>query len=67
MKHKTIAMVIDEYLSEIQFVKRYSEKTIISYRIDLMQFSKYILENFEIDSLERLSPVFLKKYVMHLN
>lgn len=67
MKSNSIPTVIDEYLNELLHIKRYSNKTIISYRIDLIQFSDYITEKCEVNSLDRLSPVFLKRFVMHLH
>lgn len=39
-------MLIDAFLSYLQFEKNYSEKTIKSYRVDLFQFERYI-NNFD--------------------
>lgn len=36
---------INQYLSHIKFVKRYSQHTLIAYRTDLLQFNAYCQKN----------------------
>ncbi|GJQ64136.1 MAG: tyrosine recombinase XerC [Melioribacteraceae bacterium] len=57
---------IDDYLIELAGVKRASDKTVISYRIDLHQFNS-IITSFNIETLGRISEKQLKRYLFKLN
>lgn len=62
----TIENVINNYLSEIGNVRRYSENTLKAYRIDLEEFLTYCAE-YEKKSVEMITEKFLKSYLFMLN
>ena len=42
-------MIVDHFLTYLQHEKRYSPHTIQSYKTDLLQFSEFMLANFDLD------------------
>ncbi|MCE1187738.1 MAG: tyrosine-type recombinase/integrase [Ignavibacteria bacterium] len=64
---KTIRQVIENFILDLQHVKRYSLNTINSYRIDLFQFSDYIQEEYGLYSIVDLSLSHLKRYMVYLH
>jgi integrase/recombinase XerC len=58
-------MSIETFLSYLQHEKRYSLHTIESYKVDLTQFSTYLLETFEMEVLE-VQPIQVRNYIVHL-
>ena len=58
--------MIGKFLRYIEFEKRYSEHTLISYRTDLSQFSTYILEQFEETSPEKASFGLIRSWIVSL-
>lgn len=61
-----IREVSRKFLSELQNIKRYSENTIKSYRIDLEDFSAYCI-NYNRSEIESITDKFIKSYLAVLN
>lgn len=61
-----IENLIENYLSEIGNVRRYSENTLKAYRIDLEEFLRYCNEYDKVN-IEKISEKFLKSYLFVLN
>lgn len=58
--------MINAYLESLQFEKRSSEHTISSYKTDLEQFSKFLLEQYESGEPETASPAMLRSWIVKL-
>lgn len=58
--------MINAYLESLQFEKRSSEHTISSYKTDLEQFSKFLLEQYESREPETASPAMLRSWIVKL-
>ncbi|MHA4894565.1 tyrosine-type recombinase/integrase [Pedobacter sp. PWIIR3] len=58
-------MAVEKFLIYLQHEKRYSSHTIQSYHSDLIQFSIFIKDNFEID-LTEVSYQMVREYIVHL-
>ncbi|MDZ7763259.1 MAG: tyrosine recombinase XerC [Melioribacteraceae bacterium] len=66
MNEINLNSLINEFLSEIESVKRYSANTISSYKIDLTQFQKFTEEK-NISTIRQVSEKTIKHYLIHLN
>lgn len=53
-------MIIDKFLDYLLFEKRYSQKTVTSYEIDLLQFCKFIIPEENTESVD--DNVFFEKF-----
>jgi integrase/recombinase XerC len=58
--------MIEPFLEFLQFEKRSSEHTVISYRTDLDQFRKYLLFQYELDKPETATSVMLRSWIVSL-
>jgi integrase/recombinase XerC len=45
--------MIESFLRYIEFEKRFSKNTVLSYKTDLVQFQKYLSSAYELDKLEK--------------
>lgn len=61
-----IRKVSSIFLSDLKNIKRYSENTITSYRIDLENFVSYC-NNYDRDDIESISGKFIKSYLAVLS
>lgn len=61
-----IDQVIEQYLTELKSIKRYSPNTIKSYREDLLGFDYYCQSNMK-ENIELISNKFIKSFLMTLN
>ena len=61
-----IDQVIEQYLSELKSIKRYSSNTIKSYREDLLVFANFCSEN-QKNNIESVTNKFIKRYLMKIN
>ena len=59
--------MIDRYLEYINIEKRYSPNTIISYRKDLEDFAKFLLDTESIENLQKADKKMIKNFIIHLN
>ena len=61
-----ITNLIQNFLDEIESVKRYSDNTVASYKKDLQQFENFISER-NIESVLQISEKTIRSYLIHLN
>ena len=59
-------MLADRFISYIEFEKRYSPHTLKAYRNDLDQFSSYLRENYETDSIEKADHMMIRSWIVYL-
>ena len=58
--------MIDRYLEYINIEKRYSPNTIISYRKDLEDFAKFLLDTESIENLQKADKKMVRNFIIHL-
>lgn len=61
-----LSQVIEQYLSDISNIRRYSDNTVKSYRTDLTEFADFCNENSKTEITE-ISEKFLKRYLIFLS
>lgn len=66
MSEPVISKTIDEFLSDLENVRRYSDNTISAYRKDLTQFIDFLSER-NIDSIYQISEKVVRQYLINLN
>lgn len=66
MKEILLHNLIEKYLEELKYQKRYSDLTIKSYRKDLNQFENFCLEN-QKASLDSINEKFVKRFLIKMN
>lgn len=59
-------MLIDDFLSYLQFEKNYSVKTIESYRVDLFQFERYIKDCNEEITFSSVDADIVRQWIVNL-
>jgi integrase/recombinase XerC len=59
-------MLIDSFLNFLQYEKNYSEKTINSYRVDLIQLGEYIKNNSEELTLTEVDADIIRQWIIDL-
>ena len=59
--------MLDRYLEYINIEKRYSPNTIISYRKDLEDFAKFLLDTESIENLQKADKKMVRNFIIHLN
>ena len=59
--------MLDRYLEYINIEKRYSPNTIISYRKDLEDFARFLLDTESIENLQKADKKMIKNFIIHLN
>ncbi|MEX6687395.1 tyrosine-type recombinase/integrase [Danxiaibacter flavus] len=57
---------IQPFLQYLQFEKRYSQHTIISYQLDLDQFAAFLVSQFEAPSIKQVSSVMIRSWMGEL-
>jgi integrase/recombinase XerC len=57
---------IGSFLKYLEFEKRYSLRTVESYRIDLMQFSDFCLKNAAIESIITIEALAIRDWIVYL-
>lgn len=58
--------MIERFIRYIQTEKRYSKHTVDAYNRDLMQFSEYVLQKYDIDNLLSIETPIIRSYVIEL-
>ena len=59
-------MLIDSFLNFLQYEKNYSEKTINSYRVDLIQLEENIKNNSEELTLTEVDADIIRQWIIDL-
>ncbi|MFM7014976.1 MAG: tyrosine-type recombinase/integrase [Bacteroidota bacterium] len=54
------------FLNYLQVERRFSKHTMVSYQTDLRQFSKYILETYELNDIKEVSHLFIRSWIVSL-
>jgi integrase/recombinase XerC len=57
---------INSFLQYLQFEKRYSQHTIISYKNDLEQFAAFLVSQYEGPSLTSITAVFIRSWLAEM-
>ena len=58
--------MIDRFIRYIQTEKRYSMHTVNAYKRDLVQFSEYVMQKYEIDNLLSIETPIIRSYIIEL-
>lgn len=59
-------MHIDKFLNYLQFEKRYSEHTLVAYKTDLLQFSNFISNEFDVQKIEEVHHSIIRSWIASL-
>ena len=59
-------MHIPEFIDFLAFEKRYSKHTVLAYNTDLIQFQKYLFEEFSFDNLKDIEFYHIRSYIVSL-
>ncbi len=59
-------MEVDQFLEYLKNERRYSVHTLSAYRSDINQFSKYLLDSFEITKPQEVRQVMVRSWVVEL-
>jgi len=57
---------IQSFIGYLQFEKRYSKHTIISYQTDLEQFFQFLVSQFDAPSVEKIQASFIRSWMAEL-
>ncbi len=57
---------IQPFLQYLQFEKRYSQHTVISYQLDLNQFAAFLVSQFEAPAIQQVSSVMIRSWMGEL-
>lgn len=60
----TILQLKDNFLQYLQYEKRLSGHTVISYNTDLDQFISYLFENYKIETIEGVNHLLIRSWVV---
>ena len=66
MSNIKIELLVDEFLNEIEAVKRYSKNTVESYKRDLSQFLEF-LADINISTYRQITQKTIRRYLIYLN
>lgn len=61
----TISQVIEQFLSQLSNIRRYSDNTIKAYRIDLSEFREFCI-SYSKENISEITEKFLKKFLVFL-
>ncbi|HMU97155.1 MAG TPA: tyrosine-type recombinase/integrase [Chitinophagales bacterium] len=59
--------MVNEFLNYLKFEKRYSEKTILAYKIDIQQFVSFLFNEFSETTLEKATYNQIRSWVVQLS
>ncbi len=59
-------IMLEQFLQYLQYEKRYSQHTVISYRTDLCQFSEYLYTQYEISDLSQTTHLMVRSWFVSL-
>lgn len=63
---QTVYPVIQPFLDHLQFEKRYSQHTVISYQTDLEQFFAYLASQFDSPPIPAITPMFIRSWLAEM-
>jgi integrase/recombinase XerC len=59
-------MFIENFLSFLQYEKRYSENTLVAYKTDLIQFTDFLKLQYQIQNPSEASHLFIRSFIINL-
>lgn len=59
-------MYTENFLSFLQYEKRYSEKTLVAYKTDLIQFIDFLQIQYQISNPAEASHLFIRSFIINL-
>lgn len=59
-------MMIDEFVSHIEYEKRYSKHTIIAYKKDLEQFKSFLSQEYEVAEPADIKSAYIRSFLVEL-
>jgi len=59
-------MLLRSFLNYIEYEKRYSKHTIISYKNDLEQFQTFLKQQYELDKIESANHMQVRSWIVHM-
>ena len=59
-------MYLDNFLNFLQYEKRYSSHTVLSYKNDLTQFHQFLQNEYEIEDISLVNHFYLRSWIVHL-
>jgi integrase/recombinase XerC len=57
---------VERFLNYLEFEKRFSKHTVLSYKKDLEQFASFLKNQFETEDIDQASPSMLRSWQVHL-
>jgi integrase/recombinase XerC len=57
---------VERFLNYLEFEKRFSKHTVLSYKKDLEQFSSFLKNQFETEDIDQASPSMVRSWQVHL-
>ncbi len=61
-----ITECVNDFVNYLNYEKRFSPHTIISYQTDLRQFQQYLKANFEVDEIKLVNHQIVRSWLVHL-
>ncbi len=58
--------MVDNFLNNLKFERRYSAHTLTAYKTDLFQFSSYLLNAYDFEAPEKAAPIHIRSYLAQL-
>ena len=65
-ENQTPVLEINLFLNYLKVERRFSKHTLISYQTDLLQFSKYLLEEYEVGEIHDVNHVYIRSWIVSL-
>jgi len=59
-------MLLRSFLNYLEYEKRYSKHTIISYKNDLEQFQTFLKQQYELDKIELANHMQVRSWIVHM-
>ncbi len=58
--------MLNEFINYIKYEKRLSKHTVSSYRIDLLQFKKYLEDNLQLNNITKVTSKEIRGWIIHI-
>ena len=65
-ENQTPVLEINLFLNYLKVERRFSKHTLISYQTDLLQFSKYLLDEYEVGEIHDVNHVYIRSWIVSL-
>jgi integrase/recombinase XerC len=61
-----LSILIKQFLQYVEFEKKHSKHTLISYQNDLIQFENYLLHIYQINLVDKINHQHVKSWLVHM-